>query len=203
MRHRGGRSLYGYAFKEQRMVVERVGALLLEMTPEELESLRLWLARRGRDLSEELWHCKPADALLWARLKGGTPRLRELSCKDPESAAYYAKEVDGAPHESTRAAACEDPEYAFLYARDVDEGPRDDTRTAACRDPHYAYWYALYIDEGPSDETRTAAAKDPLRACDYAAIIDKGYHPETWKGVESDSFFKSNYEQSIKMPSEP
>jgi len=35
---------------------------------------------------------------------------------------------------------------AYLYARNIDRAPHDDTRAAACRDVEWAYKYARDVD---------------------------------------------------------
>ncbi|WP_322507782.1 hypothetical protein [Anaerolinea sp.] len=44
--------------------------------------------------------------------------------------AFEKALVEG-PSDFTREIACQDPRWAYKYARDVDQAPRDDTRAAA------------------------------------------------------------------------
>jgi hypothetical protein len=97
---------------------------------------------------------------------------RPTTFDSPDSAYYYALDVDQGPRDDTRQAACRDPYWAYAYARDVDKAPRDDTRAAACRDPYWAYAYALDVDKAPRDDTRAAARHDPDYAYVYACDVD-------------------------------
>ena len=90
--------------------------------------------------------------------------FRDSFLASPRCASLYARYIDKAPRDDTRAAACQHPKWAYLYANNVDKAPRPDTRAAACRDPQWAYLYALYIDKAPRPDTRAAACGDPYWA---------------------------------------
>lgn len=71
-----------------------------------------------------------------AKLNGGSDKLREICCKEPE--------------------------YAYMYAKNVDKVPREDTRSAAIIFPYLAYWYALNVDRGYTMETRRACYESTM-----------------------------------------
>ena len=65
----------------------------------------------------------------------------------PKNAYNYAKGYG--PSDETRQIVCKNPKYAYYYAENVDKCPRDDTRKAACKASQYAYFYARDIDGCP------------------------------------------------------
>lgn len=185
------------------MSIERVGALLMEMTEDEVDQLCAWLDRRGYSLLDKIWDGTSEAAVIRGELHGGTDRLRRIASESPKWAYEYAIYVDQSPHDVTRKGACASPGVAYQYARDVDKGPREETRAAACGNANDAYMYAWHVDKAPRDDTRAAASRDAYRAYSYAENVDKGPHPVT-RAVASkvSAEFRSRYIEAFGSPKE-
>lgn len=169
------------------MSIERVEALVLQMTEE--ERFQLWgrLKRHGLALDYEVAvpSLSPEQALQWAEDYEGTDKLRSIASRDGYEAFFYAKIVDRGPHEETRRAVCRDlhESWAYDYAREIDKGPHDETRQRASEGRREALHYALNVDKGPHEVTRKGTCKDAFSASRYATLVDKCYHPDTWAAV--------------------
>lgn len=191
------------------MSVDRVVALITQMSEEEQALLWKALHRHGIDANKRMWLSSPEGSVSYARLTGGSPALKAAACKSPrwayEYARYvggpcnetraaacldsgyavtYALRVDKCPRDDTRAASLADPQDAYDYAKSVDKMPRDDTRGAAAKKGSCAFWYALSIDHGPSEVTRKGACLDPVYAAEYAIHVDGAFHADTWAAVK-------------------
>lgn len=181
------------------MSMERVEALLIQMTREEREVLWQRMKRKGVDVGEEVWEGGPEEAYYRARERGGTDVLRAVACQSPFTAYSYAVCVDKGPHDETRAAACGDGWYAYEYAKGVDKCGRDDTRAAASCIPEAAYMYAGYVDQCPHEVTRMGACGVPEWAYEYALYVDLSYHADTWAAVEG-TRYEGSYLYELGIP---
>jgi hypothetical protein len=153
----------------------------------------LWRALDAHGLTTPAW-----SAVFQGLLTGPSLTQRWAACQQPGSALAYARRVDRAAHDQTRAAACASPTAAVLYAWLLDRGPHPETQAAAGQQPATAEQYAvlmaaLHALAGVTPSGRVLAARAGYPAVLsglYLACRQRGGALPPYLGADAVSFLR-------------
>ncbi len=96
-----------------------------------------------------MYELTPGQAYLKALVEGPADYTRNIACREPRYAYYYAWDIDQYPRPETREGVLSDVRYTYLYARDVDRQYRKDTWDVVKVSFYYGPVYKKHLGNCP------------------------------------------------------